>query len=140
MVTQKYYIENKKRKKHPFFIHINRINDILWFKIKEGYKLELHTPETMKLYGSTNKDKKWREPPLFISINEIDNRLALQIQERNKLELQTSETMKLYGRTKQLIDKTKTGENYLFFIYIDRSNNRLVFNIKDGYKVEFTNT
>ena len=72
----------------------------------------------------------------FYSINEIDNRLALQIQERNKLELQRSETMKLYGRTKQLIDKTKTGENYLFFIYIDRSNNRLVFNIKDGYKVE----
>ena len=100
MVTQKYNIENKKWKKHPFFIYINRINDRLWFKIKEEYKLELHTPEIMKLYGSTNKNKKWREPPLFISINKIDNRLVTQIQERNKLELHTSETMKLYGRTK----------------------------------------
>ena len=25
------------------------------FKIKEGYKLELETPETMKLFGSTKK-------------------------------------------------------------------------------------
>ena len=28
-----------------------------------------------------------------------------------KLELQTPETMKLFGRTKNLIDKTKNGEN-----------------------------
>ena len=30
------------------------------FKIKHGYKLELQTPETMKLFGSTKKfiDKK----------------------------------------------------------------------------------
>ena len=30
------------------------------FKIKDGYKLELQTPETMKLFGSTKKliDKK----------------------------------------------------------------------------------
>ena len=25
------------------------------FKIKDGYKLELHTPETTKLFGSTKK-------------------------------------------------------------------------------------
>ena len=25
------------------------------FKIKDGYKLELQTPEIMKLFGSTNK-------------------------------------------------------------------------------------
>ena len=41
------------------------------FKIKDGYKLELQTPETMKLFGSTNKqtkniikknkNKKWRK-------------------------------------------------------------------------------
>ena len=28
-------------------------NDRLKFKIKDGYKLELQTPETMKLFGST---------------------------------------------------------------------------------------
>ena len=34
-------------------IQINRINNRLVFKIKDGYKLELQTPETMKLFGST---------------------------------------------------------------------------------------
>ena len=31
------------------------INNRLVFQIKDGYKLELPTPETMKLFGSTNK-------------------------------------------------------------------------------------
>ena len=33
----------------------NRINNILVFKIKDGYKLELQTPETLRLFGSTKK-------------------------------------------------------------------------------------
>ena len=40
-------------------IHIclNRINNRPEFNIKDGYKLELQTPETMKLFGSTkNKE------------------------------------------------------------------------------------
>ena len=37
----------------PFHIYINRINNRLMFKIIDGYKLDLQTPETMKLYGST---------------------------------------------------------------------------------------
>ena len=37
-------------------IHIfNRINNRLVFKIKDRYKLELQTPETMKLYDSKKK-------------------------------------------------------------------------------------
>ena len=28
------------------------------FKLKDGYKLELQTPETMNLFGSTKKKKK----------------------------------------------------------------------------------
>ena len=39
----------------PFNVSINRINNRLVFKIKDGYKLELQTPETMKLFGSTKK-------------------------------------------------------------------------------------
>ena len=34
-------------------VYINRINNRLVLKIKDGYKLELQTPETMKLFGST---------------------------------------------------------------------------------------
>ena len=39
----------------PIHVYINRINNRLVFKIKDAYKLELQTPETMKLFGSTKK-------------------------------------------------------------------------------------
>ena len=39
----------------PIHIYINRINNRLGFKIKDGFKLELQMPETMKLFGSTKK-------------------------------------------------------------------------------------
>ena len=49
-----------KLKKHntltaipPIHVYINRISNRLVFKIKDGYKLELQTPGTMKLFGST---------------------------------------------------------------------------------------
>ena len=37
-------------------IYPNKIQNRIVFKIKTGYKLELLTPETMKLWGSTKKD------------------------------------------------------------------------------------
>ena len=37
----------------PIHAYINKINSRLVFKIKDEYKLELQTPETMKLFGST---------------------------------------------------------------------------------------
>ena len=39
----------------PIHVYINRINNRLVFKIKDGYKLELQTLETINLFGSTNK-------------------------------------------------------------------------------------
>ena len=39
----------------PIQIYINKINDRLVFKIKDGYKLKLQTPKTIKLFGSTTK-------------------------------------------------------------------------------------
>ena len=36
-------------------IYSNKIKNTVVFKIKNGYKLELLTPETMKLLGSTKK-------------------------------------------------------------------------------------
>ena len=38
----------------PIYVYINRINNRLVFKIKNGYELELQTPETIK-FGSTKK-------------------------------------------------------------------------------------
>ena len=40
---------------HPIYVYINRINNRLVFKIKDGYKLELQTPEIMKLFADTKK-------------------------------------------------------------------------------------
>ena len=45
----------------PIHVYINRINNILVFEIKDGYKVELQTPETMKLFGSTNIKKRTNE-------------------------------------------------------------------------------
>ena len=39
----------------PVHVYINRINNRLVFKIKDGYKLELQTPESINLFGSTKK-------------------------------------------------------------------------------------
>ena len=39
----------------PVQIYPNKIKDRIIFKIKNGYKLELLTPETMKLLGSIKK-------------------------------------------------------------------------------------
>ena len=35
---------------HPIHFYINRINNRLVLKRKDGYKLELQTPKTMKLF------------------------------------------------------------------------------------------
>ena len=40
----------------PIQIHPNIIKNRIFFKIKTGYKLELLTPETVRLLGSTKKD------------------------------------------------------------------------------------
>ena len=51
---------NKKHKtlteNPPVQIYPNKIKKRIVFKIKTGYKLELLTPETMKLLGITKKD------------------------------------------------------------------------------------
>ena len=39
----------------PVQIYVNKIKNRIVFKIKTGYKLELLTPKTMKLLGSTRK-------------------------------------------------------------------------------------
>ena len=39
----------------PIHVHINGINNRFVFEIINGYKLELETPETVKLFGGTKK-------------------------------------------------------------------------------------
>ena len=57
----------------PIRIYVNRIENRITFKIKSGYYLELLTPETMKLLGSTEskitKDKSGENVPRLESLN-----------------------------------------------------------------------
>ena len=55
-------------------IYINKIENRIIFKIKNGYSLQLLTPETMKLLGSTeNKITKYKncENVLHLEIEEV---------------------------------------------------------------------
>ena len=55
-------------------IYLNKIENRIMFKIKTGYYLELSTPETMKLLGSTkskiNNDKNVENVP-HLEITEV---------------------------------------------------------------------
>ena len=57
----------------PTYVCIIRINKRLMFKIKDGYKLELHMLETMKLLVSTKKliDKKKEEKVPSLKVAEV---------------------------------------------------------------------
>ena len=60
--------------KSPIDIYVNKVENRITFKIKDGYSLELLTKETMKLLGSTEnkitKDKNWENVP-HLEISEV---------------------------------------------------------------------
>ena len=93
------------------------------FKIKDGYKLELQTPETMKLFGSTkkliDKTKNGENVPSFevvevvlVQCNLVDN----QYQQKSEV---------LYTFT--------PNKSYAYFLNVEQSN--LVF--LKTYSTEF---
>ena len=59
----------------PVQIYMNRTKNRIVFKITTGYKLEILTPETMKLLGSTNedvdKDKNGKNVPKIESVEVV---------------------------------------------------------------------
>ena len=50
-------------------------------------------------------------PPVYICINKTDSRLVFRTKYGYNLEIQTPEYVKLFASKKELIDKTKNGEN-----------------------------
>ena len=59
----------------PVQIYLNKIKNIIVFKIKTGYKLEFLTPDTMKLLGSikndVDKDKDGETVPKLESVEVV---------------------------------------------------------------------
>ena len=58
-------------------IYVNKIENRITFKIKNEYYLELLTPKTMKLLGSTKskitKDKKGENEKILVHCNLVNN-------------------------------------------------------------------
>ena len=73
-------------KKKTVNIYTNKTENIITFRIKSGYYLELLTPETMKLLGSTvskiNKNKNDENVPLLI-LNFKKSKYGSQIKQVN---------------------------------------------------------
>ena len=74
--------------------YISRTNNRLVFKIKDGYKLELQTPETMKFFGSTKKLKGKTNNVLSVPSLEVVRVFLVQVDNQYQ---QKSEV--LYGFT-----------------------------------------
>ena len=58
-------------------IYVNKIENRVTFEIEDGYSLELLTPETMKLLGSTKneitKDENGENVPVLVHCNIANN-------------------------------------------------------------------
>ena len=112
-----YIIKKNKTlaKSPPIYVYINRINNRLLFKIKDGYKVELQMPETMKLFGSTNKlinkTKNGEKVPSF----EIFEVVLVQ---RNFVDNQ-------HRQTSELLYTFNPNKSYAYLPNVERSN--LVF-------------
>ena len=68
-------LKNVEKTNNPSVrIYVNQIDNRVTFKLETGYYLELLTPETMKLLGSTKsnitKDKNGKNVP-NLEINEV---------------------------------------------------------------------
>ena len=77
--------------------YISRTNNRLVFKIKDGYKLELQTPETMKFFGSTKKLKGKTNNVLSVPSLEVVRVFLVQCKLVDNQYQQKSEV--LYGFT-----------------------------------------
>ena len=58
-------------------IYVNKIENRVKFKIKKGYYLQLLTPETMELVGSTKSKLKKNENDENVSHSEITELVSI---------------------------------------------------------------
>ena len=103
-------------------MYINRIENRITFKIKSGYYLELLTPESMKLLGSTkskiSKDKNGENVPHLETVELVlvhCNLVNIDYQQDSRI-LYTFVPNKTFGslleisRTNQVFSKTFNSE------------------------------
>ena len=104
----------------PIDVSIKRINDRLVFKIKNRYKLELKTPETMKLFGSLKK-----------LIDKIKNEENVPSQTYQRIEVvevvlvQCSFVDNEYQQASEVLYTFTPNKSYAYLLNVEPSN--LVF-------------
>ena len=108
---------------HPIHVYINRINNRLVFKIKDGFRLELQVPETIKLFGSTKKSiDKTKNGENVTSLEVIEVVLA-----------QFNLVHNQYQQKSELLYTFTPNKSYAYLLNVETSN--LVF--LESYNTEF---
>ena len=99
----------------PIHVYINRINNRLNFKVKDGYKLELQTPETMNLFGSTKK--------LIDKTKNGENAPSLEVFEADLVQCNFVDNQ--YQQKSQVLYTFMPNKSYGYLVNVEPSN--LVF-------------
>ena len=100
---------------HPIYVYINSINNRLVFKITDGYKLELRTPETIKLFGSAK-----------ILLDKTKNREKVPIPEVVEVVLvQCNLVDNQYHQKSEALYTFTSNKSYAYFLNVEPS--KLVF-------------
>ena len=127
-------------------MYINRIENRITFKIKSGYYLELLTPETMKLLGSTerkiSKDKNGENVPHLETVELVlvhCNLVNIDYQQDSRI-LYTFVPNKTFGslleisRTNQVFSKTFNSEFQKVKIWFTDQTSKLL-ELKDKINI-----
>ena len=96
----------------PIHVYINRINNRLVFKIKDGYKVELQTPETIKLFGST-KNKR---------IDKIKNGGISSLEEVEVVLIQYNLVDNQYQQKYEVSKTFNPNKYYAYLLNVEPSN------------------
>ena len=99
----------------PIHFHINRINKRLVFKTKDDYRLELQTPETMKLFDSTEK--------LIDKTKNGENFPSLEVVEIGLVQCNLAENQ--YQQNSEILCTFAPNKSYAYLLNVEPSS--LVF-------------
>ena len=111
----------------PIHIYINRINNRLVFTLKDGHKLKLQTPETMKLFGSTKKK-------LIDKIENGENVQSLEVVEVVLVQCNLVDNQ--YYQKSEVLYTYMLDESYGYLLNIEPSNSVFL----KSYNTEFDMT
>ena len=96
----------------PIHSYINWINNRLVFKIKDGYKLDLQTFETIKLFGSTKK---------VIDKTKIGENMH-GLEATKVLLVQCNLVNNQYQQNSEVLYTVMPNKSYLYLLYVEPRN------------------